>query len=186
MNRPGWIKLYNQTIDSDFWADPEPFSLRDAFLHILISANWKEGVSRRNGRKVVIRRGQCLTSIRKLMSTFHWSKNRVYRWLKAMKDYEMLDAENLGFGTLLTVVNYDKFQLCQDTVGHTDGHMDGHANEDTVGHTDGHEVGTRSKTIDIRQQTTDSQSPAPAGTPPADKPEPPIGSKEWYALHYDD
>ena len=182
MNRPGWVKLYNQTLDSDFWIDPEPFSLRDAFIHILISANWRQGVSRRNGHKIIVKRGQFLTSIRKLMITFHWSKNRVYRWLKAMEDFDMVHAENLGFGTLLTVVNYDKFQVCPDTDGHTDGHEGGHIREDT----DGHKGGTRSKTIDIRQQTTDSKSPAPAGTPPADKPEPPVGTPEWYELHYDD
>lgn len=182
MNRPGWIKLYNQTLDSDFWADPDPFSLRDAFIHVLIAANWRDGVTRRNGHRVVIHRGQWLTSIRKLMDTFRWSKNRVYRWLKVMKDYGMIESENLGFGTLLTVVNYDRFQISQDT----DGHRDGHETEDTVGHTDGHrdghEVGTRSKTIDRRQQTTDIKS-APAEKP---LPEPPIGSPAWYERHYND
>lgn len=181
MTRPGWIKLYNQTLDSDFWTDPDPFSLRDAFIHVLVAANWREGTSRRHGNKVVIKRGQWLTSIRKLMETFHWSKNRVYRWLKTMKDYEMLESQNLGFGTLLTVVNYDKYQIGPDS----DGHSDGHADEDTSGHSDGHSDGTRSKTKDIRLQTEDSKS-ASAEQPPARMAEPSIGSPEWYKLHYDD
>ena len=102
-----------------------------------------------------------------------------------MKDYEMIDAENLGFGTLLTVVNYDKFQITTDTDGHTNGHTDGHDNEDTNGHTDGHADGTRYNNIITKKQKEESKSPADAGTPPADN-EPPIGSPEWYKLHYDD
>ncbi len=164
--QPGWIKLYKQTLDSDFWLDPEPFSHRSAFIHVLLSANWRQGVSRRNGHKVTIKRGQWLTSIRKLMDTFHWSKNRVYRWLQAMKDYEMIESENLGFGTLLTVVNYDKYQVSPDTDGHRDGHTDGHTVEDT----DGHRDGTRSKNKDIRQQKEDSIS-ACAEEPAAPDPE---------------
>ena len=181
MTRPGWIRLYRQTLDSGFWIDPVPFSHRDAFIHVLIAANWTEGVSRRNGHKVVVKRGQWLTSIRKLMETFHWSKNRVYRWLKAMKDYEMLDAENLGFGTLLTVVNYDVYQVCPDS----DGHSDGHTHEDTDGHTDGHEGGTRYKNKEYRRKKEENIS-ASAGPPPARMAEPSIGSPEWYKLHYDD
>jgi len=181
MSRPGWLKLYNQTLDSDFWIDPAPFSHRDAFIHVLIAANWRKGITRRSGQKIIVNRGQWLTSIRKLMDTFHWSKNRVYRWLETMRDYEMIQSESVGFGTLLTVVNYDKYQICQDTYGHTDGHTDG----DIPGHTDGHKDGTRSKTIDRRPQTEDV-NPAPAGTPPAESIGPPLGSPEWYALHYDD
>ena len=100
---------------------------------------------------------------------------------KTMKDYEMLESQNLGFGTLLTVVNYDKYQIGPDS----DGHSDGHTDEDTSGHSDGHSDGTRSKTIDIRLQTEDSKS-ASAEQPPARMAEPSIGSPEWYKLHYDD
>ena len=185
MNRPGWIKLYNQTLDSDFWNDPEPFSLRDAFIHVLLSANWRDGVSRRKGHKVIIKRGQLLTSIRRLADTFHWNRDRVYRWLRAMKDYEMLESESLGFGTLLTVVNYDSFQNRPDAHGDIHGDTDGDNKGDAHGDIHGDTLNTRSKNIDIRLQKEEKLITADAGTPPAKKREPPIGSPEWYALHYD-
>ena len=115
MSKPGWLKLYNQTLDSDFWVDPAPFSHRDAFFHVLMSANWRKGVTHIHGHKYTIERGQWLTSIRKLEHTFHWSRDRVYKWLQIMKDYDMLQSENVGFGTLLTVVNYGKFQNSADS-----------------------------------------------------------------------
>lgn len=183
MSRPGWIKLYNQTLDSDFWIDAdEPFDWRSAFIHILLSANWKKGVSRRSGHIITIERGQLLTSIRKLGAIFRWDKHKVYQWLKYMDAADMIRSESVGFGTVLTVVNYDKYQNDTDTVAHTPTHTPA----DTAAHTVTHEVAPRSKTIDIRQQTEDSKSPAHAGPPPAEEDEPPLGSPEWYAKHYDD
>ena len=184
MNRPGWIKLYNQTLDSDFWIDEdEPFDWRSAFIHVLLSANWRQGISRKNGHSITIERGQYLTSIRRLMAEFHWSRKRVENWLKGMKEFGMLTAESVGFGTVLTVVNYDKFQSDGATVEHTVEHKVEH----TEGHTQGHKVEQRSKTIDIRLQTEDSKSaPAEPAPPRMVEPEPEIGTPEWYKLHYDD
>ena len=152
-NRPGWIKLYNQTLDSDFWIDPAPFSHRDAFFHVLLSANWRPGVTRRNGHVYEIQRGQLLTSLRNLQKAFHWgSTDRVTRWLQLMKEYGMIEHESIGFGTLLTVVNYDKYQNPADTP--KDRVED--TPKDTYKDTPKDKVAVRSKTIDNRQQKEDS------------------------------
>ena len=182
MNRPGWVKLYNQTLDSDFWSDnDEPFDWRSAFLHVLISANWRSGISRKCGHTIVIERGQWLTSIRKMMATFRWSRKRVENWIDGMKKYGMLESKSVGFGTVLTVVNYDKYQNDGAKVEHTQGHTAEH----TEKHTQGHTEEPRSKTTDIRQQTEDNIS-ARAGKPQEALPEPEPGTPEWYAAHYDD
>ena len=115
--------------------------------------------------------------IRKLGVTFRWDKHKVYKWLEFMKESGMLTSENVVFGTLLTVVNYDKYQSDTDTVAHTPAH------EDT--HEAAHKVTQRSKTGDRRLQTKDSKS-ACAGSPPDKSDEPVVGSPEWYAKHNDD
>ena len=109
-SRSGWIKLHYQTLDSDFWDMGEPFDYPHAFLHVLLSANWKPGKMLCNGRVVSINRGQWMTSTVKLAKTFHWSREKVCRWLKIMKEYGMLESSATGLGTLITIVNYDKFQ----------------------------------------------------------------------------
>lgn len=181
MSESGWIKLYRQTLDSDIWLIDHTFSYRDAFIHVLLSANWTKGITMKNGHVHEVQRGQLLTSIRKLGATFHWDKHKVYQWLKFMTATGMITSESVGFGTVLTVVNYDKYQGYEDTPTHTPTHEVAH--EDT--HTPTHEVTPRYKNKEDRTQKEDSQSPAVAGTPPAKK-EPPIGSREWLALHYDD
>lgn len=180
--RPGWIKLYGKMLDSDIWLIDQPFSFRDAFIHVLLSANWTDGVTYKNGHTVTIQRGQLLTSIRKLGAVFHWDKHKVYQWLKYMNACGMITSESIGFGTVLTVEKYDFYQSGTDIPAHTPTHEVAHENA----HTPTHEVTPRYKNKEIRKENEDSKSPADAGTPPADTNEPPMGTPEWYALHYDD
>ncbi len=177
MSRPGWIKLYNQTLDSDFWDMDDPFDYQHAFIHVLLSANWRPGHTKKNGRVFEVERGQLLTSTVKLAKTFHWSRDKVYRWIEVMKQYGMLEASSTGFGTLLTIVNYDKFQSDnqQNPTGVETGFNTGRKTAHKTGGKTGDE--TRSKTTDTGQQTEDSLS-APAEET---DPEPMRGTPEWYA-----
>ena len=177
MSTIGWLRLHRQTMDSDFWLIDQPFSFRDAFIHVLLSANWTPGTTYKNGHSIQIQRGQLLTSIRKLGNTFHWDKHKVYKWLEFMAATNMITTKSVGFGTVLTVVNYDKYQSDTDTVTHAPTHE--------AAHTSTHEVAPRYKNKEERTQKEESKS-APAGPPPVEKIGPPIGSPEWYALHYDD
>lgn len=187
MSAPTWVKLFYQTLESDFWEDSdEPYDWRSAFIYVLLKANWRYGVSRSHGHTIGVNRGQWLTSIRGLMKKFKWSRTRVEHWLNGMEKYGMLSAENVKFGTVLTVVNYDEYQVYTAKGEHTGEHKPEHTEEHDGEHTGEHKGEPRSKKIEERREKEENISPAPAGTPPADKPEPPIGSKEWYALHYDD
>lgn len=179
MSRPGWIKLYNQTLDSDFWTEVDmPFDWRSAFIHVLLSANWRQGVSSKGGHTITIERGQLLTSTRKLGDTFHWERKKVYKWLEFMKEAGMITSESVGFGTVLTIVNYDKYQ--------NDGSTIAPAPTPTVATTPTPTptptVAPRSKTIDIRQQTEDSLS---ASADPSQNVLP-VGSPKWIEEHQND
>jgi hypothetical protein len=185
MSDIGWVKLYKQTLDSDFWNSIEPFTARSAFIHVLLSANWKDGKIYHDGKTVTIKRGQWLTSIRKLSETFHWGIRRVYRWLDMMEKFGMITRENLKFATLLTVVNYSKYQDYGNATDNANDNTSDNTNDNTNDNATDNANDNRSKKEEERRQKENSQSPAAAGTPPAKK-EPPIGSREWLALHYDD
>lgn len=186
MSDIGWVKLYKQTLDSDLWNITEPFTSRSAFIHVLLSANWKDGKIYHDGKTITIKRGQWLTSIRKLSETFHWGIRRVYRWLDMMEKFGMITRENLKFATLLTVVNYSKYQDRGNTSDNTNDNTSDNTSDNTNDNTSDNTNDNRSKKEEERIKKEDSKSPAAAGPPPAVKREPPIGSKEWLALHYDD
>lgn len=120
----GWIKLYRQIQDCWIWAEKEPFDKRSAWIDLLLSANHRDKKMLFNGKLITIRRGQYLTSMRKLSERWKWSINRTYRFMKLLEDDKMIHRKSDKDRTLITVENYSNFQDCENTNGYSDGYSD--------------------------------------------------------------
>ena len=127
----GWIKLYRQLQDCWIWLDKEPFDKRSAWVDLLLTANHSDKKILFNGELITIKRGQILTSVRKLSVKWKWSVNKVYRFIKLLEDDEMLQKESDKDRTLLSIVNYSIFQCCEYTNENSNGNTDGNSNEYT-------------------------------------------------------
>ena len=127
----GWIKLYRQLQDCWIWLDKEPFDKRSAWVDLLLTANHSDKKILFNGELITVKRGQILTSVRKLSAKWKWSVNKVYRFLKLLESDEMLQKESDKDRTLLTIVNYSIFQCCEYTNGNSNGNTNGNTNEHT-------------------------------------------------------
>ena len=127
----GWIKLYRQLQDCWIWLDKEPFDKRSAWVDLLLTANHSDKKILFNGEFITIKRGQILTSVRKLSAKWKWSVNKVYRFLKLLESDEMLQKESDKDRTLLTIVNYSIFQCCEYTNENSNGNTNGNTNEHT-------------------------------------------------------
>ena len=111
----GWIKLYRRLQDCWIWLDKEPFDKRSAWVDLILTANHSDKKILFNGELITVKRGQILTSVRKLSAKWKWSVNKVYRFLKLLESDEMLQKESDKDRTLLTIVNYSIFQCCEYT-----------------------------------------------------------------------
>lgn len=127
----GWIKLYRQLQDCWIWLDKEPFDKRSAWVDLLLTANHSDKKILFNGELITVKRGQILTSVRKLSAKWKWSVNKVYRFLKLLESDEMLQKESDKDRTLLTIVNYSIFQCCEYTNGNSNGNTNGNIDEYT-------------------------------------------------------
>ena len=127
----GWIKLYRQLQDCWIWLDKEPFDKRSAWVDLLLTANHSDKKILFNGELITVKRGQILTSVRKLSVKWKWSVNKVYRFLKLLEDDEMLQKESDKDRTLLTIINYSIFQCCEYTNENSNGNTNGNTNEYT-------------------------------------------------------
>ena len=127
----GWIKLYRQLQDCWIWLDKEPFDKRSAWVDLLLTANHSDKKILFNGELITIKRGQILTSVRKLSVKWKWSVNKVYRFLKLLEDDEMLQKESDKDRTLLTIENYSIFQCCEYTNENRNGNTNGNSDEYT-------------------------------------------------------
>lgn len=130
----GWIKLYRQIQESDLWdSEEEPFDRRSAWIDLLMLVNHEDKKTLFNGKMITVKMGQRITSIRKLAERWHWGKDRVRRFLDLLEAEEMLIRDSDNNRTLLTLVNYSKYQSQCDTDGYTNKDTDKYSNGTVTG-----------------------------------------------------
>lgn len=83
-----------------------------------------------NGKTIVVKAGQKITSVRKLSERWNWSKNKTLRFLMLLEGENMITKESDHNRTLLTIVNYDKYQGQWDSDGDSHGDTNGDSHGD--------------------------------------------------------
>lgn len=112
----GHYKMERGWQDHDLF-DGDEYSRRDAWEWLIANACWRETNRRFGGQLVHLKRGQLYYSIRFLAEKWGWSKSRVARFLEQLKIETMIDTESGTGQILITVLNYDSYQLCDDDSG---------------------------------------------------------------------
>lgn len=128
MDNGYWIKVYRKIRESAIWNNNEPFDYRSAWIDLIMEANVKPNTFIYKGQTITVERGEYYTSVRKLSNRWHWSKDKVNRFLKILIKLDMVRKHNkVKCATLLTIVKYDDFQSRTDSNKdrHKDAHKDG-------------------------------------------------------------
>lgn len=117
----GWIKLYRQILECEIFSgndeeEPEPYDKRSAWIYLLLKANHKDKQIMFDGKMETIKRGQVLTSIRKLSALWQWSNDKTLRYLRKLEAYNMIKREPNTKRTLITIIKYEDFQGDDDDV----------------------------------------------------------------------
>lgn len=131
----GFIPLYRSIQEHWLWQEEEPFDNRSAWIDLLLSVNHEEKKIKVGCSIVSIKAGQMWTSYVKLAKKWHWSRNRVFRYISTLKSDGMIVVDATPNGTLLTVVNYGNFAYSGNTHGATDGATNGTTPEASHGAT---------------------------------------------------
>lgn len=109
----GYILLHRSIQNSEIWESDEPFTKRDAWIDLLLFAQHTEYKG--------VQRGCCRVSQVWLANRWKWSRNRVGRYLKQLTEQGMVTTHGAPNGTVVTIVNYDKFQNPRTANGATNG-----------------------------------------------------------------
>lgn len=115
MANRGYILLHRQIQDHWLWMDNTPFDDRSAWVDLLMLANHEEKKISYNKGVRIIKRGQHLTSQVKLAYRWHWSRDRVKRFLNRLKNDLMIEYDSTTNNTTITIVNYGKYQDTRPT-----------------------------------------------------------------------
>lgn len=148
----GWIKVHRSLLEHDIW-NGEPFTRGQAWIDILLRANHEgRSIMLRDGTYIVVEPGQHFTSMEHLAEHWGWSRNRVIRFFRTLSAQGMCTVSGTARGTLITVINWEKYQHGRTANGTTDGATDGA--------TDGTTGGTRTRSIKNYSNKNDIQEKA--------------------------
>jgi len=106
----GWIKLHRQILETNFFEEKRVYSKAEAWIDLLLRANHKDERILFNSNYITIKRGQHLTSMKKLAERWKWSRTKVQKFLTLLEEDGMCTAKKTSKYTLLTLDNYDFYQ----------------------------------------------------------------------------
>jgi CTP-dependent riboflavin kinase len=122
----GFIKLHRQAYFGDIGTNIHCFGL---WCALLCMATWKESKVIWKGKQRVLPPGSVVFGFRELSEKLHCSKNTIRRWLSYLSDSERLVTEHSPRGTLVTILNWERYQgfeQSEEQERDTDGAMEGH------------------------------------------------------------
>jgi len=105
----GYIKLHRQIQLNPVWVS-DKFSRGQAWIDLLLLANHTETHYYKRGNKVIVKRGQVAWSMKKLAARWRWSIGKVNRFLNDLKTVGQIDSQKNNVTTLITIINYDRYQ----------------------------------------------------------------------------
>lgn len=105
----GWIKLHRSIKNNLLWND-EPFTKAQAWIDLLLHANFTDNQILIKGQALNLKRGQQARSEITLAETWQWSRGKVRRFLELLKKQGMIEHETGHLTSVITICNYDSFQ----------------------------------------------------------------------------
>ena len=106
-----WVKIYRQLQQSAIWVESSAFDRRSAWIDLIMMANIQNKQIIYQGQVLTIKRGQVYTSRRKLADRWHWSREKVNRFIKLLENLHMITLDKRTTNaTLITIVKYEFFQ----------------------------------------------------------------------------
>lgn len=120
----GYILVGRQLFDHWIW-NGEPFSKGQAWIDLLLLANFKDTVANIDTEPIEVKRGQLFRSIGFLANRWGWSENKVRRYLGILKREGMCTYHGTPYGTLITIENYETWQNGRRANEGTDGRANG-------------------------------------------------------------
>lgn len=105
----GWIKVHRKLFEWEWYSDSKMVHL---FLHLLLSANHKDG----KFQGVDIKRGQVLTGRHKLSAVTGLSEQNIRTCLLKLESTNEITIKTTNKNSIITLINYDLYQNESDNL----------------------------------------------------------------------
>jgi len=118
----GWIKLHRKIFENPFYFS-EKFTRCQAWIDLLLLANFSDGFFYKRGIKVEVKRGQIGYDLDSLGSRWKWSRGKVERFINDLEIEKQIVRQKTNVTTLITVINYTIYQSDDKADDKADGHQ---------------------------------------------------------------
>ncbi|NYB74843.1 hypothetical protein HZF24_11910 [Sedimentibacter hydroxybenzoicus DSM 7310] len=115
----GWISIHRQIWNNWTWKD-KPFSKGQAWIDILLLVNHNPDKVYFRDSIYDVEPGQRITSELQLSERWGWSRNKTRRFLNDLEREQQIDVKRDNRKTVITVLNYTKYQKDNTTKGTTE------------------------------------------------------------------
>lgn len=105
----GWICIHRKIQDNIIWND-KPFNRGAAWIDLLMLANHEDKKIIFNGSVIEVKRGEKITSLRKLSERWGWSITKTKKFLNLLSDEKMITYKSDSKKTAYSIVNYEAYQ----------------------------------------------------------------------------
>lgn len=105
----GWLRLHRKIQDDPLWLS-EPFTRAQAWIDIVILANYQTSYFFIRGNKITVLRGQLARSEDYFALRWRWSRNKTRSFMKELEKDDKIVQQKSRIISLITVKNYDKYQ----------------------------------------------------------------------------
>ena len=108
----GYIKLYRKLTQWGWYQDSV---VKDLFLHLLLTASFKDF----EWQGKTLKAGQLITGRKRLAEELNFSERQIRTALDKLKSTGELTTETTNKFTIITVVNWDEYQICEEEATNT-------------------------------------------------------------------
>jgi len=106
---PGFALIHRKIKESPIWFS-KPYSKGQAWIDIILEANWKDNIWLVGNTNIPVKRGQFVTSILRLSDRFGWSEKKLSNFFNYLESEQMILQERKNKFTLITICKYDDYQ----------------------------------------------------------------------------
>ena len=119
-----WVKLHRALNDNPLWL-LEEFTKAQAWVDLILNANWKQGSFSVRGNIIVVDRGQIAWSEITMADRWKWSKGKVRRFLSYLELSGNIVQQKSFVTTVITICNYERYQSSDTADSTADSTADG-------------------------------------------------------------
>ena len=109
----GWISLHRKILENPILNRSRVYSPFEAWIWLLLKANHKDNKFMLGSELITVKKGDMVTSQKKLCRQFRWGSTKLRNFLKVLQKDKMLLLKTNTQSTHITICNYETYQDSQ-------------------------------------------------------------------------